>query len=73
MAHQDRLISLTLEGLDTVDHTDILAHLESSFGDFELDKLEAVLADDFEEALTEFCRSPSDFHTLSISVSSQIL
>lgn len=61
------------DGLDTVDHTNVFAHLESSLSNLKLDVSQAVLTDDFKEILTKFNRSSGNLHALSISMSGQVL
>lgn len=51
MANQDLFVSLLLEGLDRIDHADVLAHLEGGFCDVKLNIPQTVFADHFEEGL----------------------
>ena len=54
MTNEDLLISLILNGLNTVNHAHILAHLEGSLCNFELDISQAVLTNNLKELLTKF-------------------
>ena len=73
MSHQHKLLSLVLDALDRVDHSDILAHLECCLRVKQLQVLEAVLAEDLKELQLQFLACLGDIDAVLILVQSQAL
>jgi hypothetical protein len=62
-----------LDALNRVDHTDILAHLESCFSDRELHEFQALLPKGFKEQLRISLACFCNFDTSIEAVNGQIL
>ena len=73
MADEHILLGLVLDRLDRVDHTDILALLEGDLGKLELNVLQALLTEHFEELMREAISNASYLDGLFVSVTGQVL
>ena len=73
MANENVLFSFILDGLDRVNHTNVLALLESNLGQLKLNELEALFAEHFEELLGEAIGDSGDLDGFLILVTGQVL
>lgn len=73
MAHQNKLFSLMLNVLDGVDHSDIFAHLKSSFSEMELKVSKTMLAETFKELKLKLFARSGYIDTILIFVQGQTL